>query len=625
MMRKGLILLLLVLVFTTSAVASPTVTKTIRRVIIVAPGTGVIESRVYVTIDIEGKGDFVLEDTTFAPSAQSITSYDASTRIETDGNFVHLFWEGIRVENEKVAGYSITAPPLLLVNATLLVNGREVNVTCRGSYCVTEMGAESDIVYRIILKNNVVINGSKPPLTLIVTMPLKHKYLAVVEEKPSSNTRTEMGDVTIYMWIITVEDTTSLEIRFRVKRLDPWYEVTLPSLEIIAPLNPKHALKVAASYEEEVRGYLEESKRFEKKAEALGLEFQSFSQVLNETAHNLTVFAGLLKEAYNRSLTAATALENASRLAYEASRKMNRMADRAAKTAEILREVNKAADAALEVLNRLEDVLDQADDLPLYQEGLPPSLPVNLSSPEDVLAETEVMAKSLKRTLKRLKTLSLTISEGEEDLREAAAMLKALGDSLSEAALQMRELALILNAAAGKVDAVAADLRRWGEEIESGQSAVMALSSEVEGLQEGLEAKLSELRSKRVALEALMRVYSSQEILVRDANGLTVRTSPFSDEIVVKTLSVKLRKHDEKALTTAPPRMVGTSPAVEAYHALAAVGLTSCVALLARLNRRNACHEGVDELESIIRELKELENSLREAEYRGNGTFNSDA
>jgi len=625
MMRRGFILLLLIVMFTTSAVAGPTATKTIRRVIVVAPGTGVIKSRVYVTIDIEGKGEIALEDTTFAPSARSLTLYDANVRIKTYGNFTHVFWEGIQVEGEKVVGYSMTALPLLLVNATLLVNGHEVNVTCRGSYCVAKVGAESDVTYRIIIKNNVVINGSKPPLTLIVTMPLKRKYLAVVEEKPSSNTRTEMGDVTVYMWIITVEDTASLEIKFRVKRLDPWYEVTLPSLEIIAPLNPEHALRVTASYEEEVRGYLEESKEFEERARALSSDFQSFSQVLNETSCNLTVFAELLREAYNRSLTAAVALENASRLAYEASKKMNRMADRAAKTAETLREVNKATDAALEMLSKLEDMLDQANDSLPYEEELLPSLPANLSGPEDALAKTRAMAKSLKKMLKRLRSLSSSVSEGEKDLREAADTLEALGDGLAEAALRMRELALVLNTAAEKVNTAVMDLGKWGEEIESGQSEIMALSSKVKGLQEGLETKLSELRSKREALEALMSVYSSQETLIHEANGSMVRVIPFSDEIVVRTLSVKLRRHSRRASITAPLHANDSGSTVKAYPALAAVGLTSCVTLLARLNRRNAHCEGVDEFERIIRELKELEGSLRETEPRGNGDVNSDA
>ena len=625
MMRRWFLLLFLVSVFTALAVASPTATKTIRRVIIVAPGTGVVESRVYVTIDVESKGEVALEDATFAPSARSIVSYDANVRVETRGNFTHLLWEGIRVESEKVIGYSITAPPLLLANATLFVDGREVNVTCRGSYCVAKVGAESDVTYRITIKNNVVINGSKPPLTLIVTMPLKRKYLTVVEEKPSSNTRTEMGDVTVYMWIITVEDAASLEIKFRVKRLDPWYEVTLPSLEIIAPLNPEHALRVTASYEEEVRGYLEKSKEFEERAIALSSEFQSFSRVLNETVYNLTVFAELLREACNKSLTAAVSLETASRLAFEASRKMNRMAGRAAKTAETLREVNKATDAALEMLSKLEDILDRANDPLPYEGELLPGLPANLSSPEDVLAKTKAMARSLKKALKRLRSLSSSISEGEKDLREAANMLETLGAGLAEAALRMRELALVLNTAAEKVDVAVLDLGRWSEELESGQSEMMALSSEVRGLREGLEAKLSELRSKREALEVLMSVYSSQETLIRDVNGSTARVIPFSDEIVVRTLSVKLRKHGRKASITVPLHASGPRPTAEACPALAALGLISCAALLAKLNRRITRHEIVDELESIIRELEELEGSLKEAEYQEDRTFNSNA
>jgi len=615
MRRLALLVMLTLLVAAQIAACDPTVTKTVKRKVVVAPQRGVLESKVYLTIEVEGNGTYTLEDFTYIPGASNPVFYGVEPEeLDISGGYVKARWS-LSARGERVVGYVVDAEPLLVVDAEILVDGDPARLECFDKYCVAPGAAGVNVTYRLTLRNNLEIDGSKVPLAAIVTMTLSHGCMEVVDEDPEPGAKTEMGEALVYTWFITVEDEEKLVVKLRVKCLDSWGEAVLPDFKVLVPLNPEQTLERLSQVEEELEGHLEKSREMERYMENMGLFFENFSRMFDEMGARFSNFSNMLGEGVNKSLEAADALENASLMAYAAADKMDELADFMSDMSAELREVDKTVSTALRVMGETEKALNEVeryvDLISSYYPGdelaamLNLSKPLSLADAKGLIKDLKARISSLRRTLKSYESATKYVGEAEEEFREAAEMLRTLGDGLYNASVKMRELASILEKAKKHLDETAANMESRAAEIKSRMGEFEEASEKTKEIREELEEKLEELRATRRAVEKFYEIYRRQEPVVTLTDGSSARSTLLTDEVSIKILTVKLRETIEREAPPPPPEEAGglnKTPVI-----LAAMGGAGWVALSLVYGYRRPVKEGVEELEKILKELEELE------------------
>ncbi len=592
-------MLLAILVTATAPCEPVEVTKTVTRKVVIVPGRGVAKSEVYVTIVLEGEGVCTVDDRTFVLNPQGVRVHGESGQALVEGNFVRVVWHDVKVEGKKVLSYVVDsgwAP--LDISVSVLVNDSDAEVTCGDSFCVVEAGIGSELEYRVTISNCLALGA---PIAVIVSATIDPDYLTLLETRPKPDLVRVVGEYWMVTWMLIVEEESSVALHLRVKSLDAWGEVPVPSVVIVSSLDPEPALSNLVSVEKALEKQLESILATRKQVDEAVSSLGDFEEFLNESLSKLKEFSEKLEAAANASFAAASALRNASELAYAAASDLETAASSINALSATVAKIKRRVDTARELVEEVESIGNET--LNLY--NVLENLPVNVSSEliEEATGEAHEMREKLLAILSQLARLEQDAEEGARKLRELGAALEdsankteTLGRLLLEARDQLVETTELLEEKERELSVKREEYSKWVSQLEEATGK--------------LRANLTEIRTKKALLESLRDVREKEMPLVT-CGGQTVRGVLVSDEVHARVLTLKAKPSSNKPAWAPPSGKQSEQPVMRLGFTLGGLVCllgSACVAL--RFRKRNV--EGdYALLEEIDRLIKEVEKASR--------------
>lgn len=580
-LRKFILLSIILITLTINLVkATPSVYKSVTRRITVLPGDNKISmSDVYVSLTVEGNGTFTILDKIFVNNLTKIKFYNEnSTKIIKDGYFVNIEWSDISVSGRKAIGYSTREKAFLDVKVSIEVNGEPVDsIYCNKGYCLIQADAGSYINYLINLSNRFAINGTRIPLTLIVSANIDSKYIELVNCSDHPSFVSELGDFLASTWILNLADFKDFKITFRVKHLNSWNEATIPPIRILIPLDPKASLESIKRIEESISSSISSLEDMEASTANFTLFLRNATVMLQNLSYALQNISAMLELTANQSMEASRKLRKASKKALESSNQLNDMAKMLNRRIEDFEKVEFILKKTVKVLEKIED----------YAQFLPEQIRKAIkSSKKDILKISNILS-SLRNSGKKLKNASNNLRKLGVALREASESMEELGEMLSR-------LRTIFNETASSIDGSINEMESNFREIEQFFYAMQQV-------RERMETELEMIRRERLALEMLCKVYEKEEPRIISGRG---RKNGFlvSDNVVVHIARLKLRKRQLPRFSKSLKKEEGKAGNLDYLVISTLLGGVGSLGVAFSLKRRKRVPASIEEL----KEVKEL-------------------
>jgi len=440
-----------------------------------------------------------------------------------------------------------------------------------------EANAGSLVNYSINLKNNFIINDTTIPLTLIVSANIDSKYIEIANYSDYPSFVSEMGDFLAYTWILTLDDFKNLSIVFKVKRLNSWNEVTLPSIRIIVPLDPKATLSSIKQIEDSFSQGINRLERIDISSCNFTLFLRNATIMLHNLSYALQNISIMLEQAANQSLKASKKLKEASEIALKSSEQLNNMAGMFNKQVEDLEKLEFVLKKITKLLEKIEE---NSPFLPDQMQRAIKSLKDRISKVTATISSIKTAGKKIKSASNNLKKLGIALNEAAENMEKLGDMLLTLKSMFNETAF------MIYNST---------------DDMESRFHEMEQLFHIMQQVRGKMETELEVIRQKRLALEMLCRAYEEEKPYIyvgkEKVNGLLV-----SDNIVIHIACLKLRKTRSIKFSNKTVERMEKARSLNYLIIPVLLGGISSLGLVIRLK----CKERIPVNIKEVREIKEL-------------------
>lgn len=515
-----------------------TLEKIVSRSYSFLPNGTLVDARTYVMLSVEGDEPLDLIDTTVLVDPSTLRVYeDLEASITPEGSYVSVAWKGVASDGGKLLRY--VAKPLLvpiIPKVEVLVDGSDAELSCNGGVCKVLGDVGSKATYRLHLKNEFVVNGTKLPLTVAVSAVVDSDLLEVVSAYPEP-TVTVMGNLLVLTWGFILKEESEITLEFRVKGLNEWYEAPLPSIRVSASLNPSKTLASLRELEERLESTLNALEVVERLANSSKAGLSEVTATLKGITMSLQDYDEKLANATDYAYEASAALMNASEAAKEASERMSMIAGRLESVSKIKNNVEAYRDSLgdlAEVLGNASQVLESLEEL-----GLAGQLP----GVKEKLSKAESKLRTIMKIVSKIEKIS-------EEASDSAETLELLSDLLREASMRTKDLGDALSEARGKLVELKAEIERYILTIEERADVIQSGLEDLLLVKGDLVRELSEVRYWRRSAERLALLYSMEtpKMVVGDR---VVNGSLLSDELTITISSVRVVKRSAERATIA--------------------------------------------------------------------------
>ncbi len=502
--------------------------KTVVRTYYFLPNGSLTESTVYVTIKLSGWGTVDLEDNLALVNPSSLRFYGTTpSRVDTLGSLTRIVWTKVDVNGRRVIVYS--AKPLTSVVsllASIKVNGSKVVPKC-DHVCTIRAGVGSVVELEFVLRNELVLNGTRVPLFVGVMLTLDTNSLALDGVKPAA-TLSPLGETLVLSWGFILENETSLYLKLRIKSVNEWSEAPLPSLRLTVSLDPSRTLETLREAEEQLKKTLEALSAVESLANASRRGLLDVINMLENMSDNLAEYEARLHNASIAAYETAEVLGEASKVAANASEGLASLAELLALMRDLKSETTKYQDVLSEVSRTLENMTNDIESYEaLFGQEIADKLyeirsrvseaETTLTRLDKVLSKVDVYASSAKESTVDLKRLAELLDEGSQGMRK-------LGDALSS----VREKVLELK---GNLTEYVLLLRQREDEINGGLNRLL-------DVKQRLIDELEKVGRQIAALQALASLYESERPRAY-VNGQAISGLLISDEVSISLPSIR--------------------------------------------------------------------------------------
>ncbi len=610
----ALAIVLLVLEALASASANPvTLEKVVVRSYSLDLSGKVLGGKAYVRLTVEADKPLSLVDRTFMVDSFDLEAYGAKPEgVYRDEEYLAIRWADLRPNSRLSLGYvaKLDSCPIA-ARVKLLVDGREVAPRSEGDYYVVKVARGSIVRYGLMLSNRMpAFNDTRPPVIVAITWVLSPKYLALISADPEPSSVMMLGEDLALTWGIVLEDEAEASVTFRVRALNSWGEVLLPSPKISIYLNPVAQLKTARQVEEELKKSLEGLKVVEKAANLTVLALEKMANALEDLNASLAGYIPMLENASRKAREAAEALRKSSKLAFNAKEELGRALSAVDDLEEYdakLARYEAAVNEALKALNKLEEVRNKREG---FEEELPGLNGTTVSDLDqylnglDPLERIRALLLRIKSDIAEAREALAIAKKAKKQASKAAKALEELGKGLGEAADKMEELATALNGSAGYLRRISYNISAHLGELRSRMAQLSKGLEELKKLKVELTDRLEEAKAERTALEELQRLYHGEEPRVV-VDGREYRGKVLSDLVEVRLPPIKLYSRGEVSWEEPARGMASEGWGLE-YLAVVVISAPIIASAGRAARRRHRCDEILEALDELSEELEEI-------------------
>ena len=591
-----LVLLMLFVVYPPRGGAEPlSLEKRIDRNYYFLPNGTLAESRVYVTLVIEGWGTYNIVDRVAFVKPSSFEFYgDEPDGVVEVNDIVVITWRGVEVEGKKTLRYSFdTDYSLIKLRAKVLVNGSEASLDCSEGVCKINADVGSEVKYVLTLENTLRHEGVSPPIAVLVSLLLDPEYLALEYCEPECTT-SSLGNLLALSWTLLLENTTEIRLEFTVKSLNEWMEAPIPSVKISVSLDPSRSLEKIRELEAELQRSLDALTVVEKLSNTSREGFLNVISMMENLSLSLGAYGERLLSASELAIETAQALRNSSILAETASRELKDMASRMDVVRKLKSRVDEYGEALQKIASDLQSFNIEDDEL------------------EDVLSEVnETVLLDVKSNINRaqkeisyIKKILNSIEETREEAYEGAETLELLSSWLAKGAEGMENLSDALSSAHGKLCALREDLANYTSILKDKVGEIDKEMVNLRAIKDEVSRRLEDTKLKEEALTYLHEVYLLQRP-VCERDGERVIGTITSDLVIVTLPSIRITI-PVKAPREGQSSSIGSERRISvAMILLLIISCLAPVTVVLRL-RRYDYNEFSDRMEKALRDLEKI-------------------
>ena len=595
MKAKAYVLALIVIttIFSSIASGSPEfiLEKSVCRSILVTFNGESVESRVYVTLSVEGYGVVNLTDRIMYIKENSLEFYGLQpSEVRVNGSVVELYWRNVRVDGRLKIRYSAESLIVpVIVWSEINVDNTSTSPANIGSFYLVNRSSGCEISYVLHLKNNLSLGNVTPPLFAFISWTIDSSRFTMLDVHPKPNIITMVGEYFLLSWFTVLDDNYTISLRLKVSGMSEWKEATLtaPRVEVfIDPSLYNGSTPSMSELEDMIKGF----KLLDSLMGNITIALDNMTTILNILSENFTEYADMLEECANISSRAASGLMNASMEAEKLADDVEELTARLSNARDTLSTALGYVDKAITLLEKIYGILDS---LPLSDNYLG-NVKKNLKEAIDDLSEVRSLLNTLDNLLDS--NVSSNIREFSSTLKTSSGYLMELAEGLRNASMYTR--------------AMAEQTKGYAEEIVERRKLLDENIAEFYSYRETIELNLKLIEERKTAIEALNIMYETEQPVL-EFSGNTIEAKFFTSEVSVKTYNLVVRDPAKVSLPSNQPKDdVGYSYVSRLNLVIAAliavvmaIGFTG---VYVRNNRKIKCKDLLDEIDTVITEIDKL-------------------
>lgn len=163
------------------------------------------------------------------------------TNIETFGNITIITWSNVTIEADSSVEYQYIAETWrsvpVAINETIYVNGNQTTLNHIGNTYTLNASVSDTVTIQTTITNigqplYTDMNTVIPEIPCTIVASLSDEYFSDITTTPEANSTSSISDMSTITWIITLNDSVTLDLSAEIEAVSSWGEASVESFII---------------------------------------------------------------------------------------------------------------------------------------------------------------------------------------------------------------------------------------------------------------------------------------------------------------------------------------------------------------------------------------------------------